>query len=112
MPGFCQPHHPSPQTSRGGGEKPESAWHRARMRARLLGAVRAAAESLFAEDDRRAGLHGWQVQRGPWGLSRTYRDLRFGDRQSDVGPGAAPDSCRCSPAATASGSSRCQGGSQ
>jgi hypothetical protein len=39
--------------------------------------VEAGTASLFRLDDERARQHGWQVERGRLGLSRTYRDQRF-----------------------------------
>ena len=34
-------------------------------------------DRLFAPDDVWAIQHGWQIERGRLGLSRTYRDPRF-----------------------------------
>jgi len=39
--------------------------------------LRAAGDRLFAEDDRKAREHGWEVTCRHGGLSRRYRDPRF-----------------------------------
>jgi hypothetical protein len=61
--------------------------------------VRAAGRRLFCQDDIRARQHGWQVEHGRLGLSRTYRDSRFSSMAAAGGsaPGAG-DRCM-SPAA-------------
>ena len=44
----------------------------------LADRLRAAGDRLFAEDDRKAREQGWQITCGRGGLSRRYRDPRFG----------------------------------
>jgi hypothetical protein len=44
----------------------------------LLNRLEAAGNRLFAADDQRAAARGWQVTPGRYGLSRQYRDPRFG----------------------------------
>lgn len=39
--------------------------------------IEAVGDRLFREEDARVGRHGWHVQVGHGGLSRTYRDPRF-----------------------------------
>ncbi len=43
----------------------------------LAECLRAAGDRLFAEDDRKAHEHGWQITCRHAGLSRRYRDPRF-----------------------------------
>jgi hypothetical protein len=52
------------------GGAPLSAW----LRRRLAGF----GDRLFSSQDARARQNGWQVTPGRLGLSRTYRDQRFG----------------------------------
>jgi hypothetical protein len=44
----------------------------------LLNCLEEAGNRLFASSDQAAGEHGWQITRRHGGLSRRYRDPRFG----------------------------------
>jgi hypothetical protein len=50
---------------------------RERIRSSLVARIRASSDRLFRDLDEQARQHGWKMETGPYGLSRSYRDPRF-----------------------------------
>ena len=78
-----------------------------RIRGSLVARIRAFSDRFFRDLDEQARQHGWNMQTGPYGLSRSYRDPRFDalraqrdhppDRADDAperGPGPAAGRCQ------------------
>jgi hypothetical protein len=68
----------------------------ARIRAWLVARIRARSDWLFRGLDERARQHGWTMETGPYGLSRSYRDPRFDTLRTrpgipPAGAGDAPE---------------------
>lgn len=54
---------------------------RKRIRGWLVSRIRARSDRLFHNLDEQARQLGWKMETGPYGLSRSYRDPRFDERQ-------------------------------
>jgi hypothetical protein len=50
---------------------------RERIRGSLVARIRAYSDRLFRDLDEQARQHGWKMETGPYGLTRSYRDPRF-----------------------------------
>ena len=50
---------------------------RERISGRLVAWMRTRSDRLFRNLDEQARHHGWTVETGPYGLTRSYRDPRF-----------------------------------
>jgi hypothetical protein len=66
---------------------------RKRIRGWLVSRIRARSDRLFHNLDEQARQHGWNMETGPFGLSRSYRDPRFDAlrAQPDLSPAGADD---------------------
>ena len=67
-PGFAAATEPGPANGRA---------MRERIRDSLVARIRARSDRLFHDLDEKARQHGWTMETGPFGLSRSYRNPRF-----------------------------------
>jgi hypothetical protein len=66
---------------------------RERIKGWLVARIRACSDRLFRDLDEQARQHGWNMETGPYGLSRSYRDPRFDAlrAQPDLPPAGVGD---------------------